>query len=89
MNVGIPPRSLNHRLAACRLRRTNSQRSVLAAQPIGNLTPNNRSHVSTKRWLPGDFIGALPVNSVIHSAGLPISMPWSLCTIAPAFGLRQ
>jgi transposase InsO family protein len=34
---------------------------------------NNRSTSRRNDGFPGDFIGALPVNSVIHPAGLPIT----------------
>jgi transposase InsO family protein len=34
---------------------------------------NNRSTSRRSDGFPGDFIGALPVNSVIHPAGLPIN----------------
>jgi transposase InsO family protein len=34
---------------------------------------NNRSTSRRNDGFPGDFIGALPVNSIIHPAGLPIN----------------
>ncbi len=71
MNVGIPPRSLNHRLpAACEAPTANAA-SVL----LNPLAISRQNSLSTSRGCvgcPGDFIGALPVNSLIHPAGLPI-----------------
>jgi cytochrome c biogenesis protein CcmG, thiol:disulfide interchange protein DsbE len=72
MNVGIPPRSLNQRLpAACDAPTANAASSLL--KPLAISRQNNRSTSRRNEGFPGDFIGALPVNSVIHPAGLPIN----------------
>src|ERR1035437_6044124 len=42
-------------------------------KPLAISRQNNRSTSRRSDGLPGDFIGALPVNSVIHPAGLPIN----------------
>lgn len=72
MNVGIPPRSLNHRLPAAGEAPTASAASVLL-NPLAISRQNDRSTSRRCVGCPGDFIGALPVNSLIHPAGLPIS----------------
>jgi len=72
MNVGIPPRSLNHRLpAACDAPTAKAASSLL--NPLPNSNQNTRSTSRRNDGFPGDFIGALPVNSLIHPAGLPIN----------------
>lgn len=72
MNVGIPPRSLNHRLpAACEAPTASAASSLL--KPFAISRQNNRSTSQSSDGFPGDFIGALPVNSFIYPAGLPIS----------------
>jgi transposase InsO family protein len=72
MNVAIPPRSRNHRLpAACDAPTASAASSLL--RPLAISCQNNRSTWRRNDGLPGDFIGALPVNSVIHPAGLPIT----------------
>jgi hypothetical protein len=72
MNVGIPPRSRNHRLpAAWDAPTANAAPSLL--EPFAISCQNNRSTSRRSDGFPGDFIGALPVNSVIHPAGLPIN----------------
>ena len=72
MNVGIPPRSLNHRLpAACEAPTANAASSLL--DPLAISRQNDRSTSRRNDGFPGDFIGALPVNSVIHPSGLPIA----------------
>ena len=71
MNVGIPPRSRNHRLpAAWDAPTANAASSLL--KPLAISRQNSRSTSRRSDGFPGDFIGALPVNSVIHPAGLPI-----------------
>jgi hypothetical protein len=72
MNVGIPPRSLNHRLPAAEDAPTANAASSLL-KPFAISCQNNRSTSRRSDGFPGDFIGALPVNSVIHPAGLPIN----------------
>jgi hypothetical protein len=72
MNVGMPPRSLNHRLPAAEEAPTDNAASSLL-RPLAISRQNNRSTSRRSDGFPGDFIGALPVNSVIHPAGLPIS----------------
>ncbi len=72
MNVGIPPRSLNHRLpAACEAPTASAASSLL--EPFAISRQNNRSTSRRSDGFPGDFIGALPVSSFIHPAGLPIN----------------
>jgi hypothetical protein len=71
MNVGIPPRSLNHRLPAAEEAPTASAASSLL-NPLAISHQNPRSMSRRCIGCPGDFIGALPVNSCIHPAGLPI-----------------
>jgi hypothetical protein len=72
MNVGIPPRSLNQRLPAAWEAPTATAASSLL-RPLAISCQNNRSTSRRSDGFPGDFIGALPVNSVIHPAGLPIT----------------
>ncbi len=72
MNVGIPPRSLNHRLpAACDAPTASAASSLL--KPFVISRQNNRSTSRRSDGAPGDLNGALPVNSLIHPAGLPIN----------------
>lgn len=49
----------------------NAASSLL--KPLVISRQNNRSTSRRNDGFPGDFIGALPVNSVIHPAGLPIN----------------
>jgi hypothetical protein len=72
MNVGIPPRSRNHRLPAAEDAPTTSAASSLV-KPFAISRQNNRSTSRRNDGAPGDRIGARPVNSVIHPAGLPIA----------------
>jgi hypothetical protein len=72
MNVGIPPRSRNHRLPAADDAPTTSAASSLL-KPSATRCQNNRSTSRRNDGAPGDFNGALPVNPVIHPAGLPIA----------------
>jgi putative transposase len=72
MNVGIPPRSRNHRLPAADDAPTTSAASSLL-KPSATRCQNNRSTSRLNDGAPGDFNGALPVNSIIHPAGLPIA----------------
>jgi hypothetical protein len=71
MNVGIPPRSLNHRPPAAEDTPTATAASALVKPPA---IPRQNDRSSSRRSIgcPGDFIGALPVNSFIHPARLPI-----------------
>src|ERR1700704_1025691 len=71
MNVGIPPRSLNHRLPAAEDAPTANAASSLL-EPFAISRQNKRPTSRRNDGFPGDFIGALPVNSLIHPAGLPI-----------------
>jgi hypothetical protein len=71
MNVGIPPRSLNQRLPAADDAPTANAASSLLS-PLAISRQNSRSTSRRCVGCPGDFIGALPVNSLIHPAGLPI-----------------
>jgi hypothetical protein len=72
MNVDIPPRSLNHRLpAAWDAPTANAASSLL--KPLAISRQNKRSTSRRSDGFPGDFISALPVNSFIHPAGLPIN----------------
>src|ERR1700704_1096047 len=71
MNVGIPPRSLNHRLPAAEDAPTVNAASSLL-EPFAISRQNKRPTSRRNDGFPGDFIGALPVNSLIHPAGLPI-----------------
>src|SRR5215207_6403373 len=72
MNVGMPPRSRNHRVpAAC-----DAPTAIAASSLVSPLAISRQNKRSTSRrsdGFPGDFIGALPVNSRIHPAGLPIN----------------
>ena len=72
MNVGMPPRSRNHQLPAAWDAPTASAASSLL-KPSAISRQNNRSTSRRSDGFPGDFIGALPVNSLIHPAGLPIN----------------
>jgi transposase InsO family protein len=72
MNVGIPPRSRNHRLPAACDAPTASAASSLV-NPLAIRHQNNRSTSRRNDGAPGDFSGALPVNSRIQPAGLPIA----------------
>src|SRR5437899_1137901 len=72
MNVGIPPRSLNQRLPAAEDAPTANAASSLL-KPVAISRQNSRSTSRRSDGFPGDFIGALPVNSFIHPAGLPIN----------------
>ena len=72
MNVGIPPRSRNQRLPAACDAPTPIAASALS-RPFLISRQNSRSTSRRSDGFPGDFIGALPVNSVIHPAGLPIA----------------
>jgi Integrase core domain len=72
MNVGMPPRSRNHRLpAACDTPTASAASSLL--KPSAIRRQNARSTSRRSDGLPGDFIGDRPVNSFIHPAGLPIT----------------
>src|SRR6266540_3953981 len=71
MNDGMPPRSRNHRLpAACDALTATAASSLV--NPFAISRQNNRSTSRRSDGAPGDFMGALPVNSFIHPAGLPI-----------------
>ena len=74
MNVGIPPRSRNHRLPAACDAPTASAASSLVS-PFAISRQNNRSTSRRNDGAPGDLNGALPVNSRIQPAGLPIATP--------------
>jgi putative transposase len=74
MNVAIPPRSLNHRMPAAGDAPTATAACSLL-KPFAISCQNKRSTSRPNDGLPGDFIGARPVNSVIHPAGLPITTP--------------
>jgi integrase len=68
----MPPRSRNQRLpAACDGPTAIAASSLVSPLPISR--QNNRSTSRRNDGLPGDFIGARPVNSVIQPAGLPIN----------------
>jgi hypothetical protein len=72
MNVGMPPRSRNHRPpAACDAPTAIAASSLVI--PVAIWRQNSRSTSRRSDGAPGDFIGALPVNAVIHAAGLPIN----------------
>jgi hypothetical protein len=71
MNVGIPPRSLNHRTPAAVDAPTATAASSLL-RPLAISLQNRRSTSRRNDGAPGDLNGALPVNSLIHPAGLPI-----------------
>jgi hypothetical protein len=68
----MPPRSRNQRLPAAGDAPTATAASSLVS-PLRISRQNNRSTLQRSDGLPGDFIGALPVNSRIHPAGLPIN----------------
>jgi hypothetical protein len=71
-NVGMPPRSWNHRVpAACDTPTAIAASSLL--NPLAISRQNNRSTSRRSDGFPGDFIGDLPVSSRIHPAGLPIN----------------
>jgi hypothetical protein len=72
MNVGIPPRSRNHRLPATEDAPTATAASSLLS-PLTISCQNSRSTSRRSDSAPGDFNGTLPVNSLIHPAGLPIN----------------
>jgi transposase InsO family protein len=72
MNVGMPPRSRNHRLpAACDAPTAIAASSLLSPLPISR--QNSRSTSRRSDGAPGDFIADLPVNAFIQPAGLPIN----------------
>ena len=70
MNVGMPPRSRNHRLPAAEDTPTANAASSLL-NPSATLRQNNRSTSRRSDGFPGDLIDDRPVNPVIHPAGLP------------------
>ena len=72
MNVGIPPRSLNHRTPAAADTPTATAASSLL-KPLAISRQNRRSTSRRNDGAPGDLNGALPVDSLIHPAGLPIN----------------
>lgn len=72
MNVGIPPRSRNHRLPAASDTPTAAEASSLEA-PLAISCQNARCTSRRNDGAPGDFIADLPVSAVIHPAGLPIN----------------
>jgi hypothetical protein len=70
MNVGMPPRSRNHRLpAACDAPTATAASSLVSPLPISR--QNSRSTARRNDGAPGDLIADRPVNSFIHPAGLP------------------
>src|SRR5450759_5265834 len=72
MNDGMPPRSRNHPLpAACDAPTPIAASSLVS--PLVISRQNDRATARRSAGAPGDFIGDLPVNSIIHPAGLPIS----------------
>src|SRR5215210_1350132 len=72
MNVAMPPRSRNHRMpAACDAPTASAASSLL--KPSAIRRQNARSTSRRSDGAPGDFIGDLPVSSLIHPAGLPIA----------------
>jgi hypothetical protein len=72
MNNGIPPRSRNHRLpAACDTPTATAASSLVS--PLAISRQNKRPTSRRSAGAPGDFIGDLPVNAVIHPAGRPIN----------------
>jgi hypothetical protein len=72
MDDGRPPRSRNQRLpAACDAPTATAAPSLVS--PLVISRQNDRSTPRRSAGAPGDFIGDLPVNSIIHPAGLPIS----------------
>jgi len=68
----MPPRSRNQRLPAAWDTPTASEGFSLV-RPLAISRQNKRSTSRRREGFPGDFIGALPVNSRIHPAGLPIN----------------
>ena len=67
----MPPRSRNHRLpAACDAPTATAASSLVS--PLAISCQNRRSTSRRSDGAPGDFIADLPVNSLIHPAGLPI-----------------
>src|SRR3954471_4637880 len=68
----MPPRSRNHLVPAACDTPTAAAASSLD-RPLAISPQNNRSTSRRSDGFPGDFIGALPVNSRIHPAGLPIN----------------
>ena len=71
-NVGMPPRSRNHRLPAAPDTPTAAPASSLD-DPLAISRQNRRSTSRRSDGAPGDFIGDRPVSSFIHPAGLPIN----------------
>ncbi|MBO0880715.1 MAG: hypothetical protein J2P17_10305 [Mycobacterium sp.] len=68
----MPPRSWNQRLStACDTPTATAASSLVS--PLATTPRNNPSTSRRSGGFPGDFIGALPVNSRIHPAGLPIN----------------
>ncbi len=67
----MPPRSRNQRLPAAWDTPTATAAFSLV-RPLVISRQNKRSTSRRSDGFPGDFIGALPVNSRIHPAGLPI-----------------
>jgi hypothetical protein len=72
MNVGIPPRSRNHRVPAACDTPTATAASSLET-PLAISCQNARCTSRRNDGAPGDFIADLPVNAFIHPAGLPIN----------------
>src|SRR5215217_6369540 len=72
MNVGMPPRSRNHRLPAAPDAPTATAASSLD-NPLATSRQKSRSTSRRREGAPGDFIGDRPVSSFIHPAGLPIN----------------
>jgi transposase InsO family protein len=70
MNVGMPPRSRNHRLPAADDAPTASAASSLL-NPFTISRQNRRSTSRRSDGAPGDLNGPRPVNPIIHPAGLP------------------
>ena len=73
MNVGMPPRSRNHRLpAACDAPTAIAASSLVS--PFAISRQNNALHLAPKRRLaPATSSATVPVNAFIHPAGLPIN----------------
>src|SRR4051794_11930234 len=72
MNVGMPPRSRNHRLPAAPDAPTATAASSLD-NPLATSRQKSRSTSRRREGAPGDFIGDRPVSSCIHPAGLAIN----------------
>jgi hypothetical protein len=72
MNVGMPPRSRNHRLPAAPDAPTATAASSLD-NPLATSRQKSRSTSRRREGAPGDFAGDRPVSSFIHPAGLPIN----------------